>query len=64
MMADPGADNVENGDRCVVTGGSHKGKSGLVQDKNVSKSGNVTITVRQDDGIRFKTLARNVGRQG
>jgi len=52
--------SVENGDRCVVVGGAHKGKAGLVQDRNVSKGGNVTITVRQDDGTRFKTLARNV----
>ena len=50
---------IENGDRCRVVAGTHKGKSGLVQDKNFSKSGNVTITVRQDDGVRFKTLARN-----
>ena len=57
-------DDISNGERCAVTAGTHKGKSGLVQDRNVSKSGNVTITVLQDDGGRFKTLARNVARQG
>jgi hypothetical protein len=51
---------VKNGDRCLVTGGSHAGKSGMVEDRNTSKTGHVTITVRQADGTRFKTLARNV----
>ena len=54
---------VDNGDRCLVVGGTHKGKSGMVEDRNFSKSGHVTITVRQDDGVRFKTLARNVERR-
>ena len=51
---------VQNGDRCTVVQGVHKGKAGVVEDRNVSKTGHVTITVRQDDGARFKTLARNV----
>lgn len=51
---------VQNGDPCTVTGGVHAGKSGVVEDRNVSKSGHVTITVRQADGACFKTLARNV----
>jgi ribosomal protein S4E len=54
------APDVFDGDYCEVTGGTHKGKSGLVQDRNVSKSGHVTITVKQDSGDRFKTLALNV----
>lgn len=54
------SESIANGDRCVVTGGSHKGKSGTVGDRNVSKTGAVTITVQQDDGERFKTLAKNV----
>jgi ribosomal protein S4E len=49
-----------NGDHVRVTGGTHKGKSGIVQDRNVSKTGAVTITVQQADGVRFKTLAKNV----
>jgi hypothetical protein len=32
----------------------------VVQDSKTSKTGHVTITVRQDNGERFKTLARNV----
>ena len=51
---------VQNGDACTVTGGVHAGKSGVVEDRNVSKTGHVTITVRQADGECFKTLARNV----
>lgn len=52
--------DVNNGDNCVVIAGTHKGKSGTVGDRNVSKSGNVTITVRQANGVRLKTLARSV----
>ena len=51
---------IGNGDHILVTGGTHAGKSGIVEDRNTSKTGHVTITVRQDDGVRFKTLARNV----
>ena len=51
---------VNNGDRCTVAVGRHKGKSGIVQDRHVSKAGHVTISVRQDDGVRFKTLAKSV----
>ena len=51
---------VTDGDHCVVIGGTHTGKSGLVQDRHTSKTGHVTITVVQADGIRFKTLAKNV----
>ena len=53
-------DDIKNGDHCIATGGTHKGKSGLVEDRKPSKTGHVTITVRQADGVRFKTLARNV----
>lgn len=52
--------NVVNGDACTVIAGTHKGRSGTVDDYNVSKSGNATITVREASGARFKTLARNV----
>lgn len=51
---------MQNGESCVVTAGTHKGKAGTVEDRNVSKSGAVTITVRQADGTRFKTLERSV----
>jgi len=52
--------NPKDGDKCEVVGGTHKGKSGTVRDINTSKGGNVTITVVQKNGERFKTLARNV----
>ncbi len=51
---------VKDGATCKVIGGTHKGKSGIVRDINTSKTGQVTITVVQADGVRFKTLARNV----
>ena len=51
---------VIDGDDCVVTGGSHAGKCGIVEDRRTSKTGHVTITVRTADGARFKTLAKNV----
>ena len=57
-MIDIGA--VRVGDYCAVTGGTHRGKSGVVRDAKLSKTGHMTITVQQDDGVRFKTLARNV----
>ena len=56
------ANNIRNGERCAVIAGTHKGKSGMVEDRNTSKTGHVTITVRQGDGVCFKTLARNVSR--
>lgn len=52
--------SVKDGARCEVTSGTHKGKSGIVRDINTSKTGAVTITVVQDSGVRFKTLAKNV----
>lgn len=55
--------NVKDGDSCNVVKGTHAGKSGVVQDIHTSKSGNVTITVVQANGVRFKTLARNVVRK-
>jgi ribosomal protein S4E len=59
-MKDATPSDVKNGDACAVVGGTHKGKSGVVEDRNISKTGHVTITVRQVDGERFKTLAANV----
>ena len=51
---------LKDGTYCTVTGGTHAGKSGTVRDINTSKTGHVTITVEQKNGVRFKTLARNV----
>jgi len=54
------ADEVKNGDRCEVIAGTHKGRSGTVEDHKLSKTGHATITVREANGERFKTLAKNV----
>jgi ribosomal protein S4E len=51
---------LSDGDLCDVIEGTHKGKSGTVRDINTSKTGQITITVVQANGERFKTLARNV----
>jgi ribosomal protein S4E len=54
---------AKDGDHVRVVGGTHAGRSGVVEDRKTSKTGHVTITVREDDGERFKTLARNVAVQ-
>ena len=51
---------LKDGDHCKVIGGTHAGKSGTVRDINTSKTGQITITVVQKSGVRFKTLAKNV----
>ncbi|MCX2452560.1 KOW motif-containing protein [Pedobacter sp. PLR] len=53
-------ENLKDGDQCLVVGGTHKGKSGKVRDINTSKTGHITITVEQENGVRFKTLGKNV----
>lgn len=52
--------NLKDGDHCIVIKGTHMGKSGKVSDINTSKTGHITITVEQDNAVRFKTLGRNV----
>src|SRR4051794_1056928 len=56
-------EDVSDGDHCRVVAGTHKGRSGTVEDSKTSKTGHVTITVREESGERFKTLARNVAVQ-
>ena len=51
---------LKDGDQCNVIGGTHAGKSGTVRDINTSKTGHITITVEQKNGVRFKTLGKNV----
>ena len=51
---------LRNGASCTVVGGTHAGKAGAARDIKTSKTGHVTITVEQEGGARFKTLARNV----
>lgn len=59
-MAEPLPTSLKDGARCTVTGGTHAGKSGIVRDIRTGKTGHVSITVVQANGVRFKTLARNV----
>ena len=59
MKAKP-TGKLTDGAPCKVIGGTHAGKSGVVQDINTSKTGHVTMTVVQANGERFKTLAKNV----
>lgn len=55
---------LKDGDQCEVISGTHAGKSGRVEDMKTSKTGHVTITVRQKNDVRFKTLAKNVVAKG
>ena len=59
-MAGKSSEKLVDGVQCQVVGGTHVGKSGAVTDINTSKTGHVTITVVQKNGVRFKTLAKNV----
>ena len=59
-MATKTKPELVDGARCKVVAGTHAGKSGIVRDVNTSKSGHVTLTVVQDNGVRLKTLAKNV----
>jgi len=54
------AKKLKDGAKCKVIGGTHEGKSGTVTDIKTGKTGHVSITVVQAEGIRFKTLAKNV----
>jgi ribosomal protein S4E len=58
--ADTVAENLKDGAKCKVIGGTHDGKSGKVKDIKTGKTGHVSITVVQSDGVRFKTLAKNL----
>lgn len=49
-----------DGDRCSVIEGIHTGKSGIVRDVHKSRTGHMTITVVQSNGVKLKTLGRNV----
>lgn len=53
-------EKLKDGDFCEVIGGTHIGKSGTVRDVHSSKTGYITITVEQKNGVRFKTLGKNV----
>lgn len=60
MAQNSSAIKLKDGDYCEVVAGTHKGKSGFVRDIKTSKTGHITITVLQKDGVRFKTIGKNV----
>ncbi len=59
-MKNKTSEKLKDGAQCEVIGGTHVGKSGIVRDINISKTGHLTITVVQSNGERFKTLGKNV----
>ena len=59
MKAKPSGKLID-GAQCSVIGGTHAGKTGVVRDIKTGKTGHVSITVVQESGVRFKTLAKNV----
>jgi hypothetical protein len=59
-MKNAAANKLKDGARCKVIGGTHEGKSGIVRDIKTGKTGHVSITVVRSDGVRLKTLAKNV----
>ena len=64
MATDSNGIDVKDGDMVLIVAGTHKGKTGSIEDSNVSKTGASTVTVREPDGNRFKTLAKNLQKQG
>jgi ribosomal protein S4E len=60
MVKTKSAGKLKDGASCKVIGGTHAGKSGIVKDIKTGKTGHVSITVVQANGVRLKTLAKNV----
>jgi ribosomal protein S4E len=60
MSKKKAAKKLKDGDECAVVSGTHAGKSGMVRDINLSNTGHITITVVQKNGVRFKTLGKNI----
>jgi ribosomal protein S4E len=59
-MKDRPSGKVTDGAQCKVIGGVHAGKVGTVRDIKIGKTGHISITVAQSNGVRFKTLAKHV----
>jgi len=58
-MKEKGSGKVLDGAKCKAIGGVHAGKFGTVTDIKTGKTGHISITVVQSNGVRFKTLAKN-----
>ncbi|KAB2878598.1 RNA-binding protein [bacterium] len=54
------SNKLVDGAKCKVIGSVHEGKSGTLTDIKTGKTGHISITVVQSNGVRFKTLAKNV----
>jgi ribosomal protein S4E len=54
------AKKLKDGVRCKVIGGTHEGKHGIVRDIKTGKTGHISITVVQPNGVKLKTLAKNI----
>ena len=52
--------DIADGAQCKVIRGVHAGKSGTIRDIKTGKTGHISITVVQPNGVRLKTLAKNV----
>jgi hypothetical protein len=59
-MKPKAADKLKDGSKSKVIGGTHEVKSGTIRDIKTGKTGYISITVVQSDGVRFKILAKNV----
>ncbi len=59
-MKTKATNKLKDGASCKVIGGTHEGKSGIVRDIKKGKTGHVSVTVVQSDGVKLKTLAKNV----
>jgi ribosomal protein S4E len=59
-MKTDATNKLKDGASCEVIGGTHKGKSGIVREIKTGKTGHVSITVVQSDGVKLKTLAKNI----
>lgn len=51
--------NLNEGVFYKVVAGTHQGRSGFVHDIKTSKTGHITITVLQKNGVRLKTPGKN-----
>ena len=54
------SNKLKDGGQCKFIAGRNIGKSGTIRDINTIKTGHITITFVQKNGVRFKTLGKNV----
>ena len=59
-MPSPPSGPIQDGANCTVVAGTFFFNDTATTEIYTSKTGQVTITVVQKDGVRFKTLAKSV----